>query len=339
MMRPLSLRTHFLIGALFWTFGLFGLAIVLWHITLGNHEPPSIFFWFMHHAHAYGLLCLVCLAIGAFQVRRGWQSISQIRTRLSALHAQPGPSTGSGQARRLEGVFPSEIQPLVADLNQLLDQRDAMVEQAKASAGDLAHGLKTPLAVITQEAERARRAGHTDLARTLLEQVGRMRRQVDAQLAKVRVDLSKHRAVSPVDLSDAAADLVRTLSQLHAERGLSFEVEMDQRLTVLVAREDLDEILGNLLDNACKWARTTCRVGAGVEGGRVAVVVEDDGPGIAAEMRPRMVARGARADQATPGTGLGLAIVRDLTEAYGGNVVLGESPLGGLRVALDLPAP
>jgi signal transduction histidine kinase len=328
-MRPLSLRTHFVIGAIFWTFGLFGLAIVLWHVVLGNREPPATFFWFVHHAHFFGLLCIACLVAGVVQIRRGWRSVSQIRARLAALHATPG--------RRLEGVYPSEIAPLVADLNQLLEQRDVMVEQARATAGDLAHGLKTPLAVITQEAERARRDGHAELAGALFEQVGRMRRQVDAHLARSRVDLSKHRVLTPIVASDAVAGVVRTLSQLYAERGLAFAVNADPALNVLVAREDLDELVGNLLDNACKWARTRCSVTVRQAGGRVAVIVEDDGPGISAEMRSQVPTRGVRADEAVPGTGLGLAIVRDLTAAYGGKVVLDESPLGGLRARIDVP--
>ena len=329
-MRPLSLRTHFVIGAVFWTFGLFGVAIVLWHLVLGNREPPQTFLWFMHHAHAFGLLCIACLVAGAVQIRRGWRSISQIRAQLAALHALPG--------RRLEGVYPSEIAPLVADLNQLLEQRDVMVDQARATAGDLAHGLKTPLAIITQEAERAGRDGHAELAGALFEQVSRMRRQVDAHLARSRVDLSKHRVVTPIAAAEAVAGVVRTLSQLYAERGLTFTVDVDPALHVLVAHEDLDELIGNLLDNACKWARTRCSITVRQAGARVAVVVEDDGPGISAEMRSQVLTRGVRADEAVPGTGLGLAIVRDLTEAYGGKVVLDESPLGGLRAAIDVPS-
>ena len=298
-------------------------------LALGNREPPRTFVWFIHHAHFFGLLCIVCLVSGVLQIRRGWQSISQIRARLAALHAMPG--------RRLEGVYPSEIAPLVADLNQLLEQRDAMVDQARATAGDLAHGLKTPLAVITQEAERARSDGQTELAGALFEQVGRMRRQVDAHLARSRVDLSKHRVLTPIAASDAVAGVVRTLSQLYAERGLTFAVAVDPGLHVLVAREDLDELVGNLLDNACKWARTRCSVTARQAGARVVVIVEDDGPGISAEMRSQVLTRGARADEAVPGTGLGLAIVRDLTAAYGGKIVLDESPLGGLRARIDLP--
>jgi signal transduction histidine kinase len=329
-MRPLSLRAHFVLGAVFWTIGLFGLSTILWHRMLGFHEPPRTFFWLITHAHAFGLISLVSLVAGIVQIRRGWQSIAQIRAGLAELHAVSG--------RRLEGAFASEIAPLVADLNELLDQRDVMVGRANAAAGDLAHGLKTPLAVMTQEAERASRQGHQELASALLEQIDRMRRQVDAHLARSRADLSKHRiVVTPVSVSDAAAGVVRTLQHLYAERGLAIAVDVDPSIAVLVAREDLDEVLGNLLDNACKWARSRCSVTAQRSGARVALIVEDDGPGISAAMRQHVLTRGVRADEAVPGTGLGLSIVRDLTEAYGGQVVLDESPLGGLRVTIDLP--
>ena len=180
--------------------------------------------------------------------------------------------------RRLEGAYPSEIAPLVADLNQLLEQRDVMVDQARATAGDLAHGLKTPLAVITQEAERARPRGHAELAGALFEQVGRMRRQVDAHLARLaRGSLeAPRRTPMPPQSSrrrrpDAVAALRRARRDVRGRR--------DPALHVLVAREDLDELIGNLLDNACKWARTRCSVTVRPAGGRVAVVVEDDGPG------------------------------------------------------------
>jgi signal transduction histidine kinase len=329
-MRPMSLRAHFVIGAGLWTFGLFGFAIVLWHVFLGRREPPALFFWMIIHAHLFALLCLVALVAGAFQVRRGWRSISQIRSRLASLHAMPG--------RRLEGAFPREIEPLVVDLNRLLDERDAMVDRARAAAGDLAHGLKTPLAVLTQEAERAARQGHADLAGSLLEHVDRMRRQVDAHLARSRVDLSRHRTVTPVRAADAVAGIVRTLSRLYAERDLSFAVDADPAIEVRVAREDLDELLGNLLDNACKWARTCCGVSVKAAGDRVAVTIDDDGPGLSETMRGHVLSRGARADEAAPGTGLGLPIVRDLTEAYGGQIALDKSPLGGLRVTIDLPS-
>jgi signal transduction histidine kinase len=329
-MRPLSLRAHLVIGAAFWMVGFFGLAIVVWHIALGHREPPSTFFAIFRHAHLFALSCVGCVVVGALQVRRGWRSINRIRTDLAGVHATPG--------RRLEGTYAAEVAPLVADLNRLLDQRDAMVERASATAGDLAHGLKTPLAVLTHDAERAARDGHRDLADSIAAQVDRMRRQVDHHLARSRVDVSRHRVLAPVAIAESADGIVRTLTHLYAERGLSFDVRVEPALAVLVPREDLDEIIGNVLDNACKWARTRCRLSAATQDGRVAIVVEDDGPGIPPEMRGQVLARGVRADEAVPGSGLGLSIVRDLTDAYGGQIALDDSPLGGLCVTIELPA-
>jgi signal transduction histidine kinase len=329
-MRPLSLRAHLVIGAAFWMIGFFGLAIVLWHITLGHREPPGVMFAIFSHAHLFALICLGCVVVGGLQVRRGWRSINRIRTDLAGVHATPG--------RRLDGTYPAEIEPLAVDLNRLLDQRDAMVARASAGAGDLAHGLKTPLAVLTQDAERAARDGHGDLSASILVQVERMRRQVDYHLARSRVDVSRHRVLAPVAIAESADGIVRTLTHLYAERSLSFDVRVDSALTVLVPREDLDEIIGNVLENACKWARTRCRLSATAQDGRVAVVIEDDGPGIPLEMRSQVLARGVRADKTVPGSGLGLSIVCDLTDAYGGQIALDDSPLGGLRVTIELPA-
>jgi signal transduction histidine kinase len=329
-MRPLSLRAHLVIGAAFWMVGFFGLSIVLWHIVLGHREPPSTFFAIFRHAHLFALICLGCVAIGALQVRRGWRSISRIRADLAGVHETPG--------RRLDGTYPVEIAPLVADLNRLLDQRDAMVARASATAGDLAHGLNTPLAVLTQDAERAAREGQRDLAASIAAQIDRMRRQVDHHLARSRVDASRHRVIVPVAVSESADAIVRTLTHLYAERGLSFDVHVEPAIAVLVAREDLDEIVGNVLDNACKWARARCRLSAAMQDGRVALVIEDDGPGIPTEMRRQVLTRGVRADEAVPGSGLGLSIVRDLTDAYGGRIALDDAPLGGLRVTIELPA-
>ena len=330
MRRPLSLRAHLVIGAALWMVGLFGLSIVLWHLVLGHREPPSMFLAILTHAHLFALICLGFVVAGTYQVRRGWRSISQVRAHLAVVHETPG--------RRLQGAYPSEIAPLVSDLNRLLDQRDAMVERASATAGDLAHGLKTPLAVLTHDAERAARDGHGDLAASVVAQVDRMRRQVESHLARSRVDVSRHRALVPVPVTESAEAVIRTLTRLYAERGLSLETRVEPELAALVAREDLDELIGNLLDNACKWARARCRLTASSRGGRIVLMVEDDGPGISPALRHQVLTRGVRADEAVPGSGLGLPIVRDLTEAYGGRVALDESPIGGLCVTIDLPA-
>ncbi len=213
-----------------------------------------------------------------------------------------------------------------------------MVNQARAKAGDLAHGLKTPLAVLAQEAAHAAAQGHTELSATILQQVDRMRRQVDYQLAQVRVGAGHSATSAAVPLLASAEALARTLARLHADRGLQIEVDVAPDLPVRVDREDLDEMLGNLLDNACKWARSRCRIAAERHADRVVVTVEDDGPGIDADKRAVVLQRGVRADESAPGTGLGLSIVRDLAQAYRGDLTLADSPLGGLRVLLDLPA-
>jgi signal transduction histidine kinase len=327
---PWSLRGRLLAGAALWTLGLFGLAIVTWHVTLGNRHPPHIMRFIFEHAALVAAICAVLLIAGLLQVRRGWSPINQLRARLARLDA--------GSERRLDGEYPSEVVPLVGDLNALLDQRDESLARARASAGDLAHGLKTPLAVLLQEAGRAEAAGHADLARAIRDQVDRMRRQVDYQLAQARADATRRTvAGTSTPVAESADALGRTMRRLHADRGLAIEVEVPPDLRVRVDREDLDEMLGNLFDNACKWGRRAARVSAARDGDDVVVTIDDDGPGIAPSMRQAVFERGVRADEAAPGSGLGLAIVRDLAAACGGRVTLAEAPIGGLRVQLRLP--
>src|SRR4051812_24600186 len=215
--------------------GLFGGSTILWHITLGHREPPSVFFALLSHAHLVAVVCLVCMGIGAAQVQRGWRSIAQVRGHLADIHEQP--------ERRLTGRYPAEVAPLAADVNRLLDQRDAMVARASLAAGDLAHGLKTPLAILTQDGERAARDGHTDLAASIAAQVDRMRRQVDTHLARARIDVSRHRVVVPVSLLESIEGIVRTLDRLYGERGIAFDVRVSEGIEVLAAQEDLEEIL------------------------------------------------------------------------------------------------
>ena len=330
MSTRLSLRAHLLMGAALWTIGLFGLAGVTWHVLLGHRRPPAAFLFAISHPEVMSLVCIGCLLAGLAQVRRGLSPVTGLRTRLVALR--------EGRHHRLEGEYPGEIAPLVADLNALLDQRDQTVSRARAKAGDLAHGLKTPLAVLTQEAEQAAADGHVELAATIQQQVDRMRRQVDHHLAQARADASARSSSSPIVLVRASAEaLTRTLLRLHADRGLHIAVDVPAELQVRVHREDLDELLGNLLDNAWKWARTRVRITAALDNGCIVVHVEDDGAGLPASMRAAVLGRGIRADEAAPGSGLGLSIVRDLAEAYGGSVTLDASPMGGLRASLTLP--
>jgi signal transduction histidine kinase len=192
--------------------------------------------------------------------------------------------------------------------------------------------------VLSHEAQRAAADGHHDLAATLTQQVERMRGYLDYHLAHARAAASGATPGAHCPVLESADAIVRTLKRLHAQRGLTFDVAVPETLVARVQREDLDEMLGNLIENACKWARSRIAVAAGCEGNRIVIHVDDDGEGIADAMRDAVLQRGVRADEAAPGSGFGLAIVRDLAELYGGDIALCASPLGGVRAQLRVPA-
>ncbi len=243
-----------------------------------------------------------------------------------------------GDARVVAGEFPDEVQPVVTELNALLAHQQEAVARAQASAGDLAHGLKTPLAILLQEAERAEAQGQTTLAHTLRQQLARMERQVDAHLARARAAASGATLDARANVADVIAGLTRTVERLYADRALAIRTDIAPALHVRVQAQDLEEVLGNVLDNACKWARTAIAVTAHAQGTTVTVLVDDDGAGLAPAMRVAVLERGVRADETAPGTGLGLAIAKDIAGLYGGTITLDTSPTGGLRVAITLPA-
>jgi signal transduction histidine kinase len=282
------------------------------------------------HRTAMSIIAFALIVAGLSQVRQSISPLSELRERLADVRA--------GRAPRLEGTYPSEVQPLVSDLNALLDNREQVVKRAQAQAGDLAHGLKTPLAVLSQEAAQARAEGHLALADGIQQQIDRMRRQMDFHLAHARAAASGARIGTCATAKEATDALVRTLQRLYADRALVFEVQVPSDHVVQTERQDLDEMLGNLLDNACKWAksRVTVRSKVGADG-RIVISIEDDGGGIDPSLRERVLQRGVRADQAAPGSGLGLAIVRDLAEVYSGGISLDSSSLGGVKANLQLP--
>ena len=211
------------------------------------------------------------------------------------------------------------------------------MKRALTKAGDLAHGLKTPLAVLNQEADRARAAGQAEIASAITRQVDRMRRQVDYHLAQARASASGGNPGVRCHVLTSADGLARTMHMLHADRGVKVEVAVSHEHFVQGQREDLDEMLGNLVDNACKWARARVTISSELDAGHVVILVDDDGAGLDPSLRQTVLRRGVRADEAAPGSGLGLAIVRDLAELYGGSISLHESPLGGVRARLALP--
>jgi signal transduction histidine kinase len=317
-------------GALLWSIGLFILTGVIHNHVMARHPHlPATMRKVFAFSSAGPPIALLCLLAGLWYVRRGLSSVTQLRTRLAAVH--------KGDDRRVGGTYPSEVQPLVDDLNALLAHQEQTVQRAVGKAGDLAHGLKTPLALLAQEAERAAAAGQDGLADSIGQQVDRMRRQIDHHLAQARAAASGATPGAHTALADSVDGLVRTMQRLYASKNLEFDVSLPGAVNVRAHRQDLDEMLGNLLDNACKWTASRIHVEAVATPAAVTVTIDDDGPGIAEPLRAAMLQRGVRADEAAPGSGFGLAIVRDLAELYGGSVSLSQSPLGGLRAYLELP--
>lgn len=325
-----SLRGRVWLGALLWTLGLFALGgMLLTQVMVLHPESPRMVHHVFLQVGPMTTIALMLLIIGLFQISRGVSPVAQLRHRLSSIH--------SGATKRVGGEFPSEVQPLVDDLNALLAQRDAQVERAQAKAGDLAHTLKTPLAILLQEAESADRSGQAEIAEAIRQQVHRMQRQMDYHLAYARAAASGAAPGTRCEVLVAAEGLVRTLKRLYADRNLSISIAVPEGLAVRVELADFEEMLGNLLDNACKWAASRVSVSAAPAGSSLVITVDDDGKGVDEALRNSVLQRGVRADETAPGSGFGLAIVRDLAEVYGGSITLGQSPQGGLRASLSLP--
>ena len=320
-----SFRFRLLVGSLLWTAGLLYIAHVLSILVMFGPEP----FRHAEYVGTFFVFAFVFLALGVLMVRDGLSSFNDLRRRLANVRR--------GLSKQVEGTYPTEVQPLVDDLNALLSHRDERMREALAKAGDLAHGLKTPLAVLNQESDQAEAAGHSDLAASIRHQVERMRRQVDYHLAHARAAASGATPGVRCTVADSAEGLARTLRRLHVSRGLSIDVSVSPGHAVCGQREDVDEMLGNLLDNACKWAKSRVSISSNNGDGMVIIMVEDDGSGLAPELRTAVLQRGVRADELAPGSGFGLAIVRDLAELHGGSIALDGSPLGGVRATLRLP--
>jgi len=324
VVKPRSLRSRLIAGTITWVVGVLGVSFVAGWVWLWFHPRSAL----LIHNSFLIIIGTVLITAGVSVIRRGLSPFALLRERLQDVR--------SGRTSRLEGEYPTEVQPLVQDLNTLLQEREDRVASAVAKAGDLAHGLKTPLAILAQEIDRATAAGQTEFAATLREQVDRMRRQIDSHLAQARATAGGTLGAR-AGVPEAAQALVRAMQRLYVDRKLTFRIEVEPDATVRAPQEDLEEMLGNLLDNACKWARTQVVVSARVAADRVIVDVEDDGAGLDAEMRDAVLKRGVRADETAPGSGLGLAIVRDLADAYGGSITLGTSAQGGLAARLTLP--
>lgn len=277
-------------------------------------------------AWSLGVLGLGLIVAVLIQVRYGLQPLRRISAALAEIRR--------GRVDRLEGRFPAEVTPLADELNALLAHNAVVVERARTHVGNLAHALKTPLSVLANEAD----AADGQLAQSATRQVALMRRQVDHYLVRARTAASGDVLGARAEVGAVLADLCRALAKIHAERPVAVETRCPAQLAFRGERQDLEEMLGNLLDNAFKWAATRVRVGADTDGGRLRLSVDDDGPGLPSDERERVLQRGARLDETMPGSGLGLAIVRDIARLYGGDIALESSALGGLRAVLELPA-
>ncbi len=283
-------------------------------------------------ALAVALVVLGLGLVGAVvgQVGVGLRPLRHLRRAVAAVRA--------GRAARVDGAYPAEVAPLADEINALLAHDAEVVMRARTQAGDLAHALKTPLAVLANEAaglppERAALVrGQADL----------MRRHIDRHLSRARAAASHSVLGARCAVGPVGAALVRTLGALYRDRAVAIAVDGLDGLVFCGDRHDLEEMLGNLMDNACKWGRTQVRVAgrrvARPDGDRLELTVEDDGPGIPEEAVAEALVRGRRLDENVPGSGLGLAIVDDLAALYGGGVALRRSGLGGLAAVLDLPA-
>jgi signal transduction histidine kinase len=281
----------------------------------------------------FAALGIVLLLTTIFQVRFGLAPLKRISESIADIR--------SGRAEQLEGEFPVEIAPLARETNALIDANREIVERARTHVGNLAHAIKTPLSVIVNEASAH---GADPFAHKVLEQADVMRDQVAHHLERARIAARVTIIGTVTEVAPALEALRRTMEKIHRDRGIAIEVKADSHARFRGERQDLEEMAGNLVDNACKWAASLVFIEVLVErpvepgaAPMLRIVVDDDGRGLSEAERTQVSRRGQRLDESKPGSGLGLSIVVDLAGLYGGSLTLGNAPIGGLRAELVLP--
>jgi signal transduction histidine kinase len=277
-------------------------------------------------AAAFILLGLGLIAAVVIQVRVGLRPVFELRREVAAVRR--------GKAERLAEVYPIELTPLADELNALVAHNQEVVERQRTHVGNLAHALKTPISVMITEA--GQRPGA--LAEVVTRQAEVMRQQVDHHLRRARAAARTQGQGERTSVAEILDELARTLERIFRDKGVDIDWDAPEDLYFLGERQDLLEIAGNAIENACKWSKSKVRVRAeGLSAERFRLTVEDDGPGLPPDRREEVIRRGARLDENAPGSGLGLNIIDELARAYGGALKLGDAALGGLQVEIDLP--
>jgi signal transduction histidine kinase len=275
------------------------------------------------------LLGLALLAGLWWQVSQGLKPVDEIGAAIRSI--------SDGKSARLSGDFPAEVLPLVDEVNKLLVLQESSLLRARDRAADLAHGLKTPLTALMSDVKRLRLAGQAETADDIEALARRMRQTVDRELARSRIRNAGARQ-TPVSIHDAVQAVVRTLKRTPAGEFKQFDNLCPAHAAALIDPDDLNELLGNLLENAARAARTRVRVTSAPQGRTLKISVQDDGAGVTPQAMETLIARGARLDQSKGNAGLGLSLVADILEAYGSKPEFSVSDLGGLAVSFMLPA-
>lgn len=288
-------------------------------------EPMSEFSFML--AIFLGLLAFGLAAAAVVQLYVGLRPLAVLRKRLSDVRA--------GNAGSIEGRFPTELQPLVDEFNAVLLSNNEIVRRARTQAGNLAHAVKTPLSVLANAAARET----SPFGSLVSEQVSLATRQVEHHLARARAAAAVRTPGIRTEVLPVLQGLAKVLNRLYAEKGVQLDLDrVEEGWVFRGAQEDLQEMMGNLMENACKWADRQVRISACFsDDDTMQLLVEDDGPGLPEAKLEEIFQRGVRMDERVPGSGLGLAIVRDLANTYGGSVCAEASALGGLRIVLELP--
>ena len=276
------------------------------------------------------LLAFVLIVAAWMQITVGLQPLEAVRQSVNRVR--------SGKQPRITVDEPTEVMPLVAEVNSLLDAQDKAIEQARRRAADLAHGLKSPLQVLAMDAERLRARGEAQMADEIEDLAAGMRRHIGRELSRARLQPWVATTSLRTPVGTVVDSLVRTLARSPKGQAVRFDVAVPSDAVAAMPMADLTELAGNLLDNAVKWAAAEVRVRV-EPGPDLVLVIEDDGAGVSPEMLARLGQRGVRLDETVEGTGLGLAIASDIAEAYGARIAFSNRETGGFRVTISQPRP